>query len=293
MTRRAAARAASCTFVVGLALPLLAGITSCDAGLSSKPGLYEVRKDTFSRPDREIHLTLVKPEHPQSPQLLVLFATGDAGWMGASGDIFEHMAEAGYALVGFNSHEAVKQALYTGGRIDPAQAGADIEAIIVQSLRVLALPEKTRTIVTGDSRGASLVVFAGGNKRVQDRVAGAVAIALTREVDYMPTPPPEMLSPTIQVDAKGRIQTYPAIARLGPIPIAVIQSKGDKYVPSAEARGLFGPDTPTRRLYEVEAKNHGFSGGRDQLMRNLDEALKWITDLEQAGAAAPGGGAGR
>lgn len=284
MPSRAAARAASWTFVVALALQILAGSTPCAAGLSSKPGLFEVRQDKFTRPEREIRLTLVKPERPRSPAFLVLFATGDAGWMGASGDIFEHMADQGYYLVGFNSREAVKQALYTGGRIDPAQAGADIDSIIVQARRVLDLPESTRAILTGDSRGASLVVFAGGNKKVQGRLAGAVAVALTREVDYMPTPPPEMLSPTIQVDEKGRIQTYPAIARLGTIPIAVIQSKGDRYVPSEESRRLFGPDTPTRRLYEVEAKNHGFGGGRDQLLRDLDEALQWIAGLEQARA---------
>jgi hypothetical protein len=59
----------------------------------------------------------------------------------------------------------------------------------------------------------------------------------------------------------------------------VIQSTGDKYVPATEARKLFRPDTPTRHLYSVEASNHGFSGGRDEMLKDLDDALAWITSM--------------
>jgi hypothetical protein len=78
------------------------------------------------------------------------------------------------------------------------------------------------------------------------------------------------------VDDRGRIQTYPALARLESIKLAVIQSTGDSYVPADEARTLFGPDTATRRLYAVKARNHGFDGGRDELLKDLDAALDWI-----------------
>ena len=84
----------------------------------------------------------------------------------------------------------------------------------------------------------------------------------------------------------GRIQTYPAIERLGSIPLAIIQSTNDSYVPSAESRRLLGPDTATRRLYEVESRNHGFDGGREALMRDFDNALQWIAGRA---AGAPGG----
>jgi len=281
--RRTTARAFARGSIALLAILLGSGSVPCIAGLSSRPGLFEVRHETFTQRDRSIHLTLVKPEKPRTPALLIVFATGDAGWMGASGLIFEHLAEQGYDLVGFSSREVVKQVKQSGGLFDPTRGAAEIDSMIAQAKGALDLPGSTRTIVTGDSRGANFVVFAGGNPTLQRHLAGAVAVALTREVDYMPAPPPEALSSTIQVDEKGRIQTYPATLRLGPIPIAVIQSKGDKYVPAAEARRLFGPDAPTRRLYEVEAKNHGFSGGRDAMLRDLDEALSWIVGIEQAG----------
>ena len=125
-----------------------------------------------------------------------------------------------------------------------------------------------------------MVVFGAANKKMQPVLAGAVAVALTREADYLGAPDPSVHLPGIERDEKGQIQLYPAIARVGSLPIAVIESTGDKYVPAAEARRLFGPDTPTRRLYSVEASNHGFSGGRDELMRDLDAALEWIASMQ-------------
>ncbi len=68
----------------------------------------------------------------------------------------------------------------------------------------------------------------------------------------------------------------------GRFPLAVIQSTNDGYVRSAESRRLMGPDTPTRRLYEVESRNHSFGGGTDTLMRDLDDAMAWIVATRAA-----------
>jgi len=63
---------------------------------------------------------------------------------------------------------------------------------------------------------------------------------------------------------------------MGAARLAVIQSTNDDYVPAVESRELLGPDTPTLRLYTVEAKDHGFSDARDQLLQDLDDALRWV-----------------
>ena len=99
---------------------------------------------------------------------------------------------------------------------------------------------------------------------------------MTREFDSLIVRGESKQLPGVTADERGRIQTYPAIERLGSIPLAVIQSTNDSYVPSAESRRLLGPDTQTRRLYEVPAANHEFDGGHDALMRDLDDAIAWI-----------------
>ena len=249
---------------------------------ASKPGVFEARTETVTFPRGELHLTLVTPAKPKPPALLVLFASGDAGWMGACGAIFEHLAESGRYVAAFDSREVVAAVKRADALMQIPDAAADVDALIVRSRSALGLPENAPVIVTGYSRGATFVVLTAGVKSLQRHLAGAAAIALTREADFLRAPPADKRPPEVQVDAKGRIQTYPAITLAGPIPFAVIQSKGDKYVPAEEARALFGPDSATRRLYEVDATNHGFSGGRDALLRDLDDALGWIEGMSAA-----------
>ena len=70
--------------------------------------------------------------------------------------------------------------------------------------------------------------------------------------------------------------TYARVARLGPVPCAVIQATRDDYLPAASARTLFGPDTPARRFYTIDARNHRFSGGEAAFDAAWLDAIHWI-----------------
>jgi dienelactone hydrolase len=236
---------------------------------------------------KKLEVEFAKPESPRVPALLVVFATGDAGWMGASGDVFDHLADNGYYVAGYDSKAVVRHVKGTGGTRTIPKAAAAIDELITRSKETLGLPPATPVIVTGFSRGANFVVLAAGAKALQRDVAGAVAMSLTRETDFLDAPPAAERPPELQIDDKGRIQTYPAIALAGPIPFAVIQADGDKYVGAAEARRLFGPDTSTRRLYEVKSTSHGFGGARDELLHDLDDALGWIQQADNAATKRP------
>jgi len=268
------------TSLIALALLLAPGLTGCVRHLFSEPGLFDVRREMVQLPDSTLKVTYVTPLAPQPPPFLILFVSGDAGWQGASKPVFKHMAKRGYYIAAYNSRQALKITKQSGKKLTLVEGTVDLTSIIDQARRALGLPDKTPTILTGVSRGASMVVFGAANKKMQPVLAGAVAVALTREADYLGAPGPSVHLPGIETDEKGQIQLYPAIDRVGSLPIAVIQSTGDKYVTAAEARRLFGPDTPTRRLYSVEASNHGFRGGRDELMRDLDAALAWIASVQ-------------
>jgi hypothetical protein len=62
----------------------------------------------------------------------------------------------------------------------------------------------------------------------------------------------------------------------GSLRLEVIQTTNDHYVTASQSRQLLGPDTDTLRLYAIEARNHRFSNARDKLMKDLDDALRWI-----------------
>jgi hypothetical protein len=251
-------------------------LAACPGPLAMRPEAFQVSRQEFSLASRTVAATYVKPVSLRHPGLIVAFFTGDAGWLGASGDVFEHLAEQGFYVAGYNSREFLKPIKRAGQRVSIADSAEALEGVFARARRDLGLPGSTPLIVTGVSRGASAVAFTAVHSRLQQNVAGAIAIALTRESDYLRAPDPRDRPSEVQLDAEGRIELYPALQRIGSIPLAVIQSTHDKYVPSAESRRLLGPDTPTRRLYEVEARNHGFAGGREALLNDLDDALGWI-----------------
>jgi pimeloyl-ACP methyl ester carboxylesterase len=266
-----------------LAVACLVPFATCSAArLHSKPGDYEVtRKDVAAGP-RKVEATYVSPVHPRHPGELLVFATGDGGWRGLSADLFEHLAGLGYFVAGYSAPETIRYAEKAQRRISTEEAATELAEIFAQAKKDLGLPPATPIVVVGYSRGATMVAFTALSRRLRGDVRGAVAIALTREADYLRAPAQHA---ELQVDDRGRIQLYPALSLLGSTPFAVIQSTHDRYVPAAESRRLLGADTEMRRLYEIEARNHGFGGARDELLLTLDEALEWVQASVRAAAA--------
>jgi dienelactone hydrolase len=224
---------------------------------------------------RDIHATYVQPQQDQHPGYLLVFVTGDDGWSGTSAAVFAKLAEEGYMIAGISAPEVLEPIVRSGERVRTDRAAQGLKELYAQMKRHLNLPDATPIIIVGFSRGASVVAFTAVHPELQGGIAGAVAIALTREADYLHVPEARR-GPDIQVDSQGRLQLYPALRLLGATRLAVIQSTHDDYVPSSESRQLLGSDTPNLRLYEVEAKDHGFSNALAQLLQDLDSALRWV-----------------
>jgi fermentation-respiration switch protein FrsA (DUF1100 family) len=60
------------------------------------------------------------------------------------------------------------------------------------------------------------------------------------------------------------------------VPIEVIQSTNDRYLPAAQARELFGADNDRRRLVAIDSRNHSFSDARDELYDAMEQSLLWL-----------------
>lgn len=262
---------------------VIAFACSACAGLQSKPGVYEITRDSIKEDPRRIPLIYAKPATVKHPDYLVVFATGDGGWRSVSLDVFDHLAALGYMCAGVNSPEAIKPVKRAGEKMSTAQAAERVGDSFAAAKKAFGLPASTPVIVVGYSRGATLVAFSALHPELRSQVRGAIALALTREADYLQAPPAER-APDVLVDDEGRIQIYPALKFLGSKPVAVIQSTNDPYVAASEARQLLGPDTPTLRLYEVESSNHRFGGARDKMIEDVDDALHWIEESRRIAA---------
>ena len=273
----AGAGAAACALVAALVL-------GC-ASIPSQPGVFEVTHHDLVVGKRKIDTLYVTPAKPHTPATIVAYFSGDAGFLGTAGELLEHLAEDGYYVVAYNARDALRPYKQSGEQVSIDLTADNVETALERSRIVLGLAEDTPLVVAGFSRGASVVVITAAHPGLRARVAGAVAIALTRETDYLKTPRKSQRPPGIELDKNGNVLLYPALKSIGDKPLAVIQSTGDSYVPAEESRRLMGPDTPTLRLYTVEAKNHGFGGGHEALLRDLDDALQWIGSFLPPGNA--------
>lgn len=244
--------------------------------------MYEVSSEEVATARGVIHATYMDPVVERHPVDLLVFCTGDEGWSGTSAALFKHLADEGYTIAGFSAPEMLKPIIRSGERLSTADAAQGLSQLYAEAKRHVGVPDSTPIVIVGYSRGASMVAFTAAHPQLQGGIAGAVAIALTREADYIHVPEHER-GPAVQVDEQGRLQLYPALQLAGSRRLAVIQSDHDDYVPSAESRQLLGEDTPTLRLYEVASQDHGFSDARAALMRDLDDALRWIEEAPLAG----------
>lgn len=205
---------------------------------------------------------------------LLVYATGDAGWWGKDKEIFSRMIEWGYPAAGFSARDYVR---HLGSNVEaerPAALAADYAGIIAASETALGLSSSTRVVLVGKSRGAGLAVAGAAVPLLRRQLDGVLAVGLTREEEYVHRrlPGTRRRSPLVM------LETYDVLPQLGTVPVIVIQSTGDQYVPARSARELFGPDTPQRRLVPIDSPDHNFSHALPVLYAELEKGLEWILD---------------
>jgi hypothetical protein len=259
-----------------VALMLFLAATSSAGKVRSEPGEYDVAVRTVKVGVRKLRVTYVKPVTPRHPRYLIVFTTGDGGWHGVSNEVIEHLAAQGYSIAGLSAPDVLRPLKRARRKMTAEQAAELLGAAFARFREDLMIEPSARLIVVGFSRGATFVAFTAVHPDLQRELAGAIAIGLTRRADYLGSITPSVIQSDVELDRRRRVLIYPALKLFAHVRVAVIQSTGDRYVSAAESRKLLGPDTATRRLYAVEARNHRFGGNRERLIEDLDAALRWI-----------------
>jgi len=202
-------------------------------------------------------------------QSCLLFASGDGGWRGFAVTMAETMASWGYDVYGLDTKHYL--ASFTGRTtLKEPQVMED-----VLNLAKVVTREERRVILIGWSEGAGLFLLAAA-QQYKDPFAGLVAVGLgdfnvlgwrfRDNFTYLTKKEPH--EPSFSAAAY--------VSRVCPLPLAVVQSTHDEYVPKDESDHLFSLAKEPKRLFLVEAENHRFDGNQEEFFRLLKEALIWI-----------------
>ena len=136
--------------------------------------------------DYSLSLHLSRPCTIDAAHPLLLYATGDGGWRGKDKDAFEHMT-----ALGVSAGRLQRARLPEAPRADAARdAAARRRARLRADDRAgedtsSGCPTDMPTVLVGVSRGSGLAVAAAGDPALQRSLVGVVAIALTREEEYV------------------------------------------------------------------------------------------------------------
>jgi hypothetical protein len=266
------------TAAVALALFVLSGCSILSRPRTEASLTAREFSTTVLLHGKALELHVAAPRTPAADHVIVLYASGDGGWFGAAIDMFRRIGSAGYFAVGFSSRAFLKIERPRGALVSAAQLAAEYGQILAQARGALRLDVTDRAVLTGWSRGAAFSVLVGAEPAPQDPILGVIAIGLAEGEDLRINDADDENDdgPTSPETRRWPFDTYAWIARLGPLPCAVIQATHDNYLQAPRARQLFGPDTPVRRFYAIDARNHRFSGGQAAFDAAFIEAIRWI-----------------
>jgi hypothetical protein len=207
---------------------------------------------------------------------LLIYMTGDAGWVRKDLAVYREIVSWGYPVAGISAPEYLKH-LHGKEATTPERVADDCLRIIAFAQARMHLEPGAPVVLVGVSRGAGLMVVAAGQPVVSGRLGGVVAVALTKEEESVRWLGhlPAIRRPAIPVI----VELYEYLPLLGALPVAVVQSTRDSYLPADAAARLFGPDTESRRFRAIEARNHTFGGARREMYDELKASLEWIETL--------------
>lgn len=273
------ARRLDWVFVIGLSCVAAGCSTAFEQRIDSSLPPVHVTTTTVLLHDTPLELHLAMPALPAPPTRLVVYATGDGGWFGAASDMFRTIARHGYATVGFSSRAFLRIERPRDAPLNARRLADDYAVILARARQAFGVAAGPRAILAGWSRGAAFSAIAASEPVLDGQLLGVIAIGLDQGED-LTVDGPEDETDEGGASEPGRhwpLEPYARLRDIGALRCAVIQSTHDNYLPAARAQALFGPESPTRRFYSVEAANHRFSGGEDAFVAALASALAWTS----------------
>ena len=247
---------------------------------SASPPLFSSKKIELHGRSLELHLGM--PQGDLCSNILVIYASGDGGWFGTAVEMFKEIAQLGFPVAGFSARSYLKLLGYSTSPISAEELTLDYESLIQAATQALALPSKTPAVLAGWSRGAAFAVLVGAEKKSDLNLAGVVAIGLPdKEELNIRIHQKKILIANFPNKRQHMIfDTYEKIPDVAPLPLSLIQSTQDDYLPASAARALFGVESSCKKFFAVKAQNHRFSGGKTEFLHTLKESLNWILRVD-------------
>lgn len=220
-------------------------------------------------------LTVYRPTG--APKGTVIMASGDVGWVGLAASRAQELSSDGYVAVGVNVREYLSTFTSKAGHLQPADIQHDFGEL-ARFLRPKGLLPPP-VVVSGVSEGAGIVVVAAAAAENHEWISGVITMGLPQlsEIAWRWS---DFTSWITKKDAdEPSVKATEYLAAISPLPLVMIQSTKDEYVPEADYRAMEKIARDPKRQVLIAASNHRFTDRIAELRAAYADALNWIGSL--------------
>jgi fermentation-respiration switch protein FrsA (DUF1100 family) len=232
-----------------------------------------VERVEWQQRGRALTLTIYRPQ-TADVKGTILMAGGDVGWVGLAVTMAQHLVSGGYLVVGINVRQYLSAFTAGTSHLTPADVQRDYAALsgYLRGRGLLKGP----VIVSGVSEGAALAVLAAAAPDNHSWIAGAVTLGLpaSAEIAWRWSDFTTWITKRDAAEPSFKARDY--LGAISPLPLVMIQSTHDEYVPGADYRDLENAARSPHQQVLIEASNHRFTDKIPELQRAYTQALAWI-----------------
>jgi dienelactone hydrolase len=220
-------------------------------------------------------LRLYVPDHRSPERPVVIVISGDGGWRGLIHDVAQRLAAQGHWVIGVDA-KSYLESLSKPTALEPAQVTKDFSQIARLAQGQAGIK---KMVLVGWSEGAGLAVLAGLEPSLRADMGGVVAIGLPELSELAWRWSDATIYLTHKVPNEPTFNTKDYVGRLAPVPLVIIQSTHDEFVPLETARAIFAHAQEPKQLILIEAGGHHFDGQLPAFWQAIDRAFEWFESL--------------
>lgn len=202
----------------------------------------------------------------------VIVASGDGGWLHLAPHIATVLRDRGYSIVGFDAKAYLSS--FTDGK--RSLSVEDVQHDFADLIAFASGNGSRKPILIGVSEGAGLSVLAGADPMLKSRIAGVVGLGLGDVNELAWRWKDSIIYVTKGVPKEPTFSSAAFVARLSPVPLALVQSTTDEFVSREESIRLESLASGPKHLWFVRASDHRFSDNLAEFDERLLEACDWI-----------------
>lgn len=202
----------------------------------------------------------------------VIVASGDGGWIHLGPHVAELLASRGFFVVGFDVRAYLAGFTTDTTALRPADEPADFKALAAFASAATG----QKPILIGVSEGAGLSVLAAADPEVKAAFGGVIGLGLPDHNELGWRWKDSLIYLTHRPPNEPGFSSAALVAAIAPLPLALLQSTHDEFVPLAETQRILARASEPKRLWVIDAVNHRFSSNLAEFDARLMEAIAWV-----------------